>query len=43
MEDLNVHEILSYFVKKIWVIGTITVLTVLIGLIYSIGIKVPMY
>ena len=43
MEDLNVHEILSYFVKKIWVIGTITILTVLIGLIYSVGIKVPMY
>ena len=43
MEELNVHDILDYFAKKIWVIGIITVLTVLLGLIYSIGIKTPMY
>lgn len=43
MEELYIHDILNYFVKKIWVIGTITILTVLIGLIYSIGIKTPMY
>ena len=43
MEELYIHDILNYFVKKLWVIGTITVLTVLFGLIYSIGIKTPMY
>ena len=43
MEDLYIHDILDYFVKKIWVIGLITILSVLIGLIYSIGIKTPMY
>lgn len=43
MEEIYIHDILDYFVKKIWVIGTITVLTVLIGLIYSLGIKTPMY
>ena len=43
MEELNVNEILKYFGKKAWVIGTITILTALIGLIYSIGIKKPMY
>lgn len=43
MEDLNFHDIIDYFVKKIWVIGLITILAVLMGLIYSVGIKKPMY
>ena len=43
MKEIDVHDVLSYFAKKTWVIGSITILTVLIGLIYSIAIKTPMY
>ena len=43
MEELNINEIIKYFVKKAWVIGSITILVVLVGLVYSIGIKKPMY
>ena len=43
MEELNIHDLLNYFVKKMWVIGSITILTMLIGLVYSTAIKTPMY
>ena len=43
MEEININDIFKYFAKKAWVIGSITILVVLIGLIYSIGIKKPMY
>lgn len=43
MKEIDVQDVLSYFAKKTWVIGSITILTVLIGLFYSIAIKTPMY
>ena len=43
MEELNIHDIVDYFMKKIWVIGLIIILVVLCGLVYSVGIKKPMY
>ena len=43
MEELNFNEVFKYFIKKIWVIVIITIVTVLLGIIYSVGIKTPMY
>ncbi|MBR1417214.1 MAG: polysaccharide biosynthesis tyrosine autokinase [Bacilli bacterium] len=43
MEELNINDILKFFVKKIWVIGIFTVACVILGLIYSTSIKTPLY
>ena len=43
MEELNIKDFFKYYIKKVWVIILITIVTVIGGLIYSVAIKTPMY
>ena len=43
MEELNINDLLKYYVKKIWVIVIFTVAVLAIGLFYSLNIKTPLY
>ena len=43
MEEINLTELLSYYLKKLPIIILVTVLMVLVGYFYSEEIQVPMY
>lgn len=43
MEEINLKDLFSYFVKRIPIIIIVTIIALIIGLIYSTKIQVPMY
>ena len=43
MEEINITELLNYYLKKIWIIILVTLLTVLLGVFYIERIQVPLY
>lgn len=43
MEEINLSELFSFFVKKIWLIIVAATIALVVGLSYSIFIKKPLY
>ena len=43
MEEINVVELLNYYLKKLPIIIIVTIIMMLIGLIYTTNIKEPLY
>ena len=43
MEEINIKDLLSYFLTKIWILIIIVVLALIIGNVYSLYVKVPLY
>lgn len=42
-EEINLNELLGFFIKKLWLIGIIVIAVLVVGLSYSIFIKKPLY
>lgn len=43
MEEINIKDLLNYFLTKLWIIIFIVVGILIIGNVYSLFIKVPLY
>lgn len=43
MEEINLKDLLSYFLKKIPIIFTISLVVLIVGMIYNIVFKKPLY
>lgn len=43
MEEINLKDLFNYFLSKIWIILIVTILAILVGCLYGLFLKTPLY